>query len=175
MNVPTRSCSGFTLVELLVVFVVLTLLVTVAVPGGHSLVAYGHQSSATQNLLAALRYARAESINQSSSMQVCQSNAAATACRTTPTLNWLETGWLVHNRDTGVVLRVWPPLDSRYVTLTRDKAMNSSVVFLRDGRVVPDSHQPGFSLMNVRDANNPVHKKSITLSLSGRVTEENRS
>jgi len=86
---------GFTLVELLVVLAVGSILLAIAVPGYGFLVEVGRLSAATNELVAAMHFARSESIKRGVRISLCTTSsptAAVPVCD--PTANWHQ-GWLV--------------------------------------------------------------------------------
>src|SRR5215470_18454067 len=85
-----RATGGFTLVELLVTIVVLSILLGLAVPAFRTFMQNDQQWVQQNNLVLALNAARSEAIKQDSSVQVCSSSDGAT-CTNTP---W-EKGWIV--------------------------------------------------------------------------------
>ena len=104
---------GFTLGELLVTLAVLAVVLTVAVPAFTNFVKNNRLAAATNQLGAALAYARSEAVRRGRPVTVCASSDGAT-CDTTA---WRE-GWIVFT-DEGVagqvdagdtVLRVSGPL-----------------------------------------------------------------
>jgi type IV fimbrial biogenesis protein FimT len=85
-----RRSAGFTVVELLVTVVVLSILLALAVPAFRSFMQNDQQWVQQNNLVLALNAARSEAIKQDSSVQVCGSTDGAT-CTNTP---WNQ-GWIV--------------------------------------------------------------------------------
>jgi len=63
--------KGFTLIELMVALVVVTILFSVGVPGFTSLVRDTQQVSHYNTMVSALRYARAEAVKRSTAVSVC--------------------------------------------------------------------------------------------------------
>jgi type IV fimbrial biogenesis protein FimT len=85
-----RRSAGFTLVELLVTIVVLSILLGLAVPAFRTFMQNDQQWVQQNNLVLALNAARSQAIKQDSSVSVCSSTDGAT-CTGTP---W-EQGWIV--------------------------------------------------------------------------------
>ena len=81
---------GFTLIELMVTVVILAVLMAIAIPNFRGVIMSNKLSSQSNELLAALQYARSESIRRNVRVTFCQS-ANGTSCST----NAAWTGWLV--------------------------------------------------------------------------------
>ena len=86
---PARS-RGFTLVELMVTIVVLAVLMGIALPSFRKVIVSNKLSSQSNELLAALQYARMESVRRNVHVTFCQS-ANGTSCATS--ITWA--GWLI--------------------------------------------------------------------------------
>jgi len=96
-----RPAGGFTLVELLVTIVVLSILLGLAVPAFRSFMQNDQQWTQTNNLVLALNAARSEAIKNDAVLlpilggaQICSSNTGL-ACTGTP---WNQ-GWIVLGAD----------------------------------------------------------------------------
>ena len=89
---PRRATRGFTLVELLVTIVVLSILLGLAVPAFRSFMQNDQQWVQQNNLVLALNAARSEAIknDMAGGVKVCSSTDGAT-CTGTP---WAQ-GWIV--------------------------------------------------------------------------------
>ena len=87
-----RTQSGFTLVELMVAIAVLAILASIATPSFQGIVAENRATSAANELLATLQFARSAAIAQSRQVTVCPSSSPPT-CGTDNT-NW-HSGWIV--------------------------------------------------------------------------------
>ena len=96
-----RTQSGFTLVELMVVIVVLAILASIGIPGFQGIVAENRATSAANELLATLQFARSAAIAQSRPVTV----------RPTADGDW-DGGWVVEMGESPnlVVLRESPAL-----------------------------------------------------------------
>lgn len=101
----TSRIAGFTLVELLVAMVVLAVLLTIGIPSFTNLVSNNRATTAANDLLAALQYARSEAVRQNASIDIC-SSADQTTCSNTNT--W-HTGWVV--RWNGDPIQIRPALN----------------------------------------------------------------
>jgi len=95
-----RAQSGFTLVELMVVIAVLAILASIGIPGFQGIVAENRATSAANELLATLQFARSAAMAQSRQVTV----------RPTAGGNW-DGGWVVETVESPVVvLRESPAL-----------------------------------------------------------------
>jgi len=86
------KARGFSLVELMVALVIGAMLVAIAVPSFRTTIQKHRLRSATDNLQAAIDYARSEAVLRATYVSVCASSDGAT-CAGTKTY---ETGWLVY-------------------------------------------------------------------------------
>lgn len=101
--ISIKRDSGFTLIELLVALVVLTIVVTAALPAFTSVIRDNRLATQANELLTAMMYARSEAGIRRSQVRVC---AGGSSCNG----DW-ETGWVVYDVDNDEVLRTWPSLD----------------------------------------------------------------
>jgi type IV fimbrial biogenesis protein FimT len=98
-----QSSRGFTLIELMVVLAIIAIAAAVAVPSYNSSVEAGRKTSAVNNLVGALQFARSEAITRrSDNVKVCAS-AGGSSCSGT---NWSAGGVVV---DGSILLRNIPP------------------------------------------------------------------
>jgi type IV fimbrial biogenesis protein FimT len=88
-----RKEQGVTLIELLVTLVVLSILLTIAVPGFQNFMRSNRLTSVANEMASALNLARSEAIRRGKTVTVCKSNANA-ASPTCDGTNWTD-GWLV--------------------------------------------------------------------------------
>lgn len=111
--------KGFTLVELLVTLAVLSILMTVGIPGFQNFIESNRLTGVTNDLVGALNYARSEAVKRGVPVVLCKT-ANGTSCATSG--NW-EGGWLVAvNADNDMppvisstdVLKVWDAAPSGY-------------------------------------------------------------
>lgn len=117
----TRSgCSGFTLVELLVVVALAALLQSLAAPAFSSMVDSVRLTSAVNALLSSLHFARSEAIKRNSRAVVCKS-ANGSGCSSSG--GW-EQGWLVfHDANNNAAL------DAGEAVLSYQEAWTGSLRF----------------------------------------------
>ncbi len=92
------SQSGFTLVELMIVLVIASVLLSVAIPGFRDLLERNRLQSAASNLYTSLMLARSEALKRNQPIGVCKGTAttSAASCTTSGTDGAWEGGWVVH-------------------------------------------------------------------------------
>jgi type IV fimbrial biogenesis protein FimT len=88
---PTRQ-SGFTLIELIIVMILVGILVAIGVPSYKSITTSSRMSAESNALLGDLQYARAEAVREGEPVTVCISSSG-TSCDTAST-SWQE-GWII--------------------------------------------------------------------------------
>lgn len=112
--------SGVTLVELMVTIAVASILLTVAVPSFQDAIQRNRLTSATNNFVVSIHYARTEAIKRGRTITLCKSSSG-TSCATGTGTFW-ENGWIAFvdtdadgTLDTGeTLLRAWPSLPTGY-------------------------------------------------------------
>lgn len=129
-----RSSRGFTLVELMVAIAIIAIVAAVAVPSYQSSIAAGHKTSAANNIIGALQFARSEAvIRRSDNVKVCASAGGSTCSGS----NWSAGGLVV---DGSTLLRTIPPapdvaITGNAVTFKSDGTTAASTISL-DDRVI---------------------------------------
>ncbi len=136
-----RKVSGLTLIELVTVLAVTAILLAVVTPSVESILANNRSSAYANDLLSALRLARAEAINRGVSMSLCAraSSTSTSSCG----LTW-SNGWMLFTDGRGgagagtlassgeEVVKVWPaPKGS--ATIVTTPANTGYVRFLPNG------------------------------------------
>ena len=101
--------SGFTLIELMIVIVVLAIILTLGVPSFRSIIQNNRATTIANDLVAGLQVARSEALKLRANVRMCRRNAAGNACE--DGTNW-AVGWLVCSEPCAAadVLRVWEPV-----------------------------------------------------------------
>jgi len=89
---PTDQ-SGFTLIELIIVMILVGILVAIGVPSFKSITTSSRMSAESNTLLGDLQYARAEAAREGEPVTVCIANTTGTACNTAST-SW-QGGWII--------------------------------------------------------------------------------
>lgn len=98
MNAMTNRHRGFSLLELMVTLAVAAILLVIAVPSFRDLMRRSQVSSASNELLASLAYARTEAITRGQLVSMCPSANGATTCAGD---NAFESGWIVYTYPAG--------------------------------------------------------------------------
>ncbi|HRP74347.1 MAG TPA: GspH/FimT family pseudopilin [Rhodocyclaceae bacterium] len=95
---------GFTLIELLLAITVLAVLLGIGVPSFQETIRTNRTATLTNDLVAALQFARSEAIRRGQNVMLCAGNDF-TDCNG----DWLD-GWFITSDPTtaSAVIRVWP-------------------------------------------------------------------
>ena len=89
---------GFNLVELMTTITVLAIVLAIAVPSFRDVIHRNQVSSASNELLASLAYARTEAITHGQLVSMCHSSTG-TSCTSGGAV--LDTGWIVYTYPAG--------------------------------------------------------------------------
>lgn len=137
----SRRQTGVTLIELLVTLSIAVILMAIAVPSFQDFFRRNRLDSAASEIMAALNYARSESIRRGVPISVCKS-ANGTACGGAD-VNW-EQGWIVFaNLDNDSpaavdadeeIIRVYQQLPQA-ITLRPNNNYSNFLTYRPDGRV----------------------------------------
>jgi type IV fimbrial biogenesis protein FimT len=164
-----RRPAGFTLVELMVTIVVLSILLGLAVPAFRSFMQNDQQWAQQNNLLLALNTARSEAIKNdlTAGAQVCSSTDGAT-CTRTP---W-EQGWIVlsanpQNPNARKAVQVVGALPNG--TTLREFANNTTITFLSNGTLGPLANAEAAVRFTMCDARGPTYARYLQVNSIGRV------
>ncbi|MFZ6674974.1 GspH/FimT family pseudopilin [Undibacterium sp. Xuan67W] len=88
--------SGFTLIELMLVIVIVGVLASIGIPSYRTFISTSKIAAATSSLHGALLLARTEAIKRGKNVTICRSetaNTAAPSCSTTNSLPVSNSGW----------------------------------------------------------------------------------
>lgn len=134
--------KGFSLIELMIVLAIIAITAAVAVPSYQSNIASNRKTSAANNLLGALQFARSEAVLRRSEVKVCAS-ANGNTCNGT---DWSSGGLVL---DGSTILRAIPPATDIAIT-------GNAVTFKSDGTTTAS---------NITVGSNPT--KNISINIVG--------
>jgi len=143
MNTSQRY-SGFTLIELMITVSVAAILLSVAAPSFRDTVVRNRLTTATNEFMATINYARSEAIKSGKSVTICKSSSG-TGCTTTDS-EW-ENGWIAFLDDnangtlnTGeTLLRVWSAMPTGYTLRTNSTNFTNFMRYSPLGAVANNS------------------------------------
>ena len=166
-----QARAGFTLIEILVTIVVLSILMALAVPAFRSFMQNDQQWAQTNNLLLGLNTARSEAIKDdvNGAAQICSSNNR-TACTNTA---W-DQGWIVLGADPAnpnnppKLLQVVGPLATG-TTLT-ESANNFNITFMSTGALGALTNPEPSVVFKMCDARGPTSARYLQVTAMGRVS-----
>jgi prepilin-type N-terminal cleavage/methylation domain-containing protein len=92
-------CSGFTLIETLVVMAIAAILLAFAVPGFQNIFASTRNAEAANTLIAAIDLARSEAVRTGSNVTVCRSNNVLAALPDCAGAGDWAAGWVIFIDD----------------------------------------------------------------------------
>jgi type IV fimbrial biogenesis protein FimT len=98
-----RRQSAFTLIELMVTLLVLSILLAAAVPSFRDFTRNNRVIAAQNNLITAISLARSEATRRSADVVICASNTGNTAC--SDATDWAN-GWIVRD-GAGAMIQVF--------------------------------------------------------------------
>jgi len=99
----SRQHSGFTILEVLMVLVIMGILTLIAVPAFRGIAQGTQISSAVNDLVSSFNYARNEAITRGTLVTVCKSNDSQTC--DTSMVGWQQ-GWIVYYLDDAGALQI---------------------------------------------------------------------
>lgn len=156
--------SGFTLIELMVTLIILSILVTVGVPSFRHMILKNSVDGDRDTLFNNLIYARTEAIKRSQTVSICKSTNLTTC---DATADWGD-GWIVFEDSDGngslsgeTILRVQDAL-KRDISVSFDGG--DFVTFDGLGKASDSSGTFSFS----HSSGNTEYDRTITLSSTGR-------
>jgi type IV fimbrial biogenesis protein FimT len=127
---PRHRHRGFTFVELMITVMVAAILMTLAVPQFRSVIASTRLTTQSNDLVAALNFARSTAIKRNGSVSLCRTSSATdTACATSQA-EWAH--WIVRTSAGNVLRR--GSINTHGGTLKVSSELNNdTVVFGADG------------------------------------------
>ena len=166
-----RPAGGFTLVELLVTIVVLSILLGLAVPAFRSFMQNDQQWTQTSNLVVGLNMARSEAIKDDLNgvAKICSSNNG-----TTCTGSAWEGGWIVLGADPASPLN--PPKVLQVVgalapgTTLTESSNNRSITFMSNGALGPLATPEPVVAFKMCDARGAASARYLQVNTMGRVS-----
>ena len=181
-----KNSNGFTLVELLITLIIVSVLLAVGLPSLKTFLQGNQLVAATNELLSAVHIARSEAIKLNTNVTLCESSNGTTCAATG---DW-ENGWIVFvdsNADragtgaacaaigTDCLLRVHAAFTDNQLTLTGQNAGGASVSsYTFNSRGLPrgvggTSQSGSFSVCSLDEAGNTIGSRAVVVGLSGRV------
>lgn len=167
---PLSAQSGFTLIELMVVAVLVAILAMLATPSWNEMRIRAALRTGVNDLTSSLQFARSEAVRLNSPVTVCPSNDGA-SCTNTP----FELGWIVRtgpqaNAPGQIVLQ--DTLPNQLFRLNVTGGADSRFTFLPNG--LPASNFNGVTLETCSmDAHYAGLTRAITINRAGRITLSN--
>lgn len=162
-----QRSEGFTLIELMITLVILSVLLVIAVPSFNSQIQNNRSQAIGEDFTTALKFARSEAVKRGQAVTVCASNADNSAC-SNDTASWTN-GWLVlldsaaptaSTITAGEILRVWGDVPQNaqisVVTTPNTSTAGTAISFIRYA-----------STGTLARISNNVHLKRITASTPG--------
>ena len=151
MSRPPLRQSGFTIIEIMVVIMIVGVLSAIAFPAMTDLIRTQKVRSAAYDLFADLTYARAEAISRGRNVNMVSTSGA----------DWID-GWTITDSGTGAVLRQQAK-GAAGIIFTAD---GTQVVFERNGRT--SAGRVSFTIKPVDSAAPDNQKRCIRIDPSGR-------
>lgn len=99
-----KSYTGFTLIELIMTLVIVSIVISFGAPALTDLIRNNHLTSKTNMIVTALNLARSEAIKRNTTITMCASSDQATC-----TNDGWENGWIILDNDQ--VLKVFDPIE----------------------------------------------------------------
>ena len=90
---PSVESCGFTLVELVVVLIIVSILTLIAAPAMNSLIESNKLTTLTNDLIADINLSRSTAIARNAQVGMCSSAGSGTSCGAST--NWGASGWLL--------------------------------------------------------------------------------
>jgi len=169
-RIEPRRPAGFTLVELLITVVVLSILLGLAVPSFRSFMQNDQQWVQQNNLVLGLNTARSEAIKDdiSGAAQICSSNNGTTCTATAWDRGWIVLGVdPVNPQNAPKRLQVVGALPTG-TTLT-EASNNFSITFMSNGTLGALANAEPAVAFKMCDVRGPAHARYLQVTLMGRV------
>ncbi|QMU62261.1 MAG: prepilin-type N-terminal cleavage/methylation domain-containing protein [Gammaproteobacteria bacterium] len=164
--------AGFTLIELMIVIVLMSIFVTVGVPSFQNTIRENRLSTQANELVSSLHFARSESIKRRLPISVCRI-VNGFACVTVGTASW-EQGWLVFidtNSNGAVdgetILRSVDNTPDSTLRYTDSAAANNNLILFRSNGLLA-STGGSFNLCNETTADT-ASGRNIRINVTGQV------
>ena len=158
MSNTSKCIAGITLIELMVAIAVLSILLTIGVPGFNSFIQNSRSTALANELVTTLNLARSESVRRAEDIIVCASNDQ-TSCSG----DWVD-GWIVIPSGANQTpIRVWDsPAQTAVIART---GASGNLIFNSLGELVT-----GNTTFNTHFSNcNGEQARSININASGRI------
>ncbi len=172
----TKSCRGFTLIELVVTVTIAGILMSIAAPSLFKFLQSNRDTSEINQVVADLSYAHSEAVKRGTNVFLCAASSA-TACNTAANGNWTA-GRLVVTDPTnsgiatvGNVLRSQPQLGGGNTLYVQDSSstpvMLNAIVFNGSGMNMGAANFP--LVVRLCDAKTVSASKQLSIYLTGQV------
>ena len=161
--------SGFTLIELILVVLILALLSSLTVPAMRSTYLNGKLRTSANELVATFAYARIEAIRLGNqTVLVCPdlATSAGTTC-STGSGNWND-GWIVFESDSsGKIFQRHDPL-SGGLTIAQQGSLDQGIEYLPNGMIrTPGGGGLGLGTLTITDGRGCT--RALIMAMTGRV------
>ncbi len=168
-----KHVLGFTLVEILVTIAVASVLLAVAVPSFNELVVSNRLTTQSNDMVAAINFARSEAIKRNRSISLCRTGSATATDCAAATATWEH--WIVRT-STGTVVRrgVVNTYGNKFVvrsTLGADEAVFGSDGLVRTAGAIVNDHQ--LSVCATNESTNNIRR--IVLGAGSRISTDSLS
>lgn len=163
--------GGFTLIELMVAVTVLGILLALAIPSFVDLMRNSQRSSAVNDLLADMTFARSESARRGRIMAVCANDPGSDTGKCAGASDWVK-GWIVFQDTNGSGAR-----DADEEVVRRASARTASLLVASDPKVFrlrpfnqrSDAGRVTFCDPRDKGLSSAKHSREIVISVTGRV------
>lgn len=174
MNQGTDSCTGFTLIEMMITVSIASLLLALAVPSFKSLISENNVVTSTNDLTSSIRMARSEAIKRGERTALCPSNAPLAENPTCASrTNWTK-GWIVFVdtnmdgfRSSNETLLAQMPPRPPAMEMNRSSVFGQVITFSSGGNTISTFGAPRSGLMSVVYDD---ETRFITLQANGRLS-----